>query len=72
MQVSFQCHLGMWNQKAEERQWKNCIYPGTGVGGSYLEIFPDIIHQLAPALEDPGPKAEPLLPRKIQLAFLPI
>jgi len=28
--------------------------------GPYLEIFPNIIHQLAPALEDPDPKAEPL------------
>lgn len=33
MQVSFQCYLGMWNQKAEERQWKKCIYPGIGTGG---------------------------------------
>lgn len=41
-------------------------------GGSYLEIFPNIAHQLAPGLADPDPKAEPLLLRKIQLAFLPI
>lgn len=38
-------------------------------GGSYLEIFPNIAHQLAPGLADPDPKAEPLLLRKIQLAF---
>lgn len=44
----------------------------SGAGESYLEIFPNIIHQLAPALKDPDPKAEPLLLRKIQLAFLPI
>lgn len=41
-------------------------------GKSYLEMFPNFTHQLAPALEDPDPKAEPLLLRKIQLVFLPI
>lgn len=40
-------------------------------GGSYLEIFPNIIYQLAPALEDPEPKARPLLLTKILLAFFP-
>lgn len=28
-----ECYWVMWNQKADERQWKNCIYPGIGVGG---------------------------------------
>lgn len=37
--------------------------------GSYLEIFPNIIYKLAPALEDPEPKVKPLLLGKILLAF---
>lgn len=33
LQESFQCFLGMWNQKAEERQWKSYIFLGIGAGG---------------------------------------
>lgn len=50
---------------------KNEFIQGRGVGNG-LEIFPNIMHQLAPELEDPDPEAEPLLLRKMQLAFLPI
>lgn len=40
--------------------------------GNELEIFPNIIHQLAAELEDPDPEAESLLLRKMQFAFMPI
>lgn len=71
-QVSFECCWGVWNSKAEERPWKkNEFIQRRGVGKD-LEIFPNIIHQLAPELEDPDPEAEPLLLRKMQFAFLPI
>lgn len=56
-----------WRKKME-----NVHLSGDWGGGSYLEIFPSIIYQLAPALEDSKPKAKPLLLRKILLAFLPI
>lgn len=50
---------------------KNEFIQRRGVGNE-LEIFPNIIHQLALELEDPDPKAEPLLLRNIQFAFFPI
>lgn len=59
--------LESWRKAVE----KNEFIQGRGVGNG-LEIFPNIMHQLAPELEDPDPEAEPLLLRKMQLAFLPI
>lgn len=57
----------------EPESWRKTIgnlhLSGDWGGGSYLEIFPNIIYQLAPALEDPEPKAKTIVAEKDSTHF---
>lgn len=59
-------------RELKEGRGKTEFVRAKGGVGSYAEISPAIPHPLAPKLEDPDPKAEALLLRRLQLAFLPI
>lgn len=70
LQMGFQCFLGMWNQKDEDRQWKSCIFLGIGVG----ELHGDLLQYYLPAGFSSGGsriKAKPSLLGKILLVFCP-